>query len=675
MSKGASIRDDLSALGAMAPLRAVYEVGKRTGLHGLALRALARTAKPASLRVIAEFRPAGQVPESAVARCLEDARRILDEGHRTFGIRVPINGPNDWNSVGNTGKSWPAEPYWWQIDIRTDKRLGDVKWTWELGRHRDLVVLARAAFLEPDGPWLDGLAQRLRWWFTATPAERGIHWYSNLEIALRAIAWIQIYALCSTKLPVDVLEDMALHIGRARRHLLVDFPYTASSMRNNHLLGDALGLLAIVAFTGGEPNARLSRIAEKSFHGQVERHMRPDGSMIEDSLSYHRFVMEMLAIKVKLGDRSNSTMGALRGSALHLQRLGVFDGPVPQWGDWDEGRVLASSDSELDLAGSTALSLLLTESASDDQWASDFDEVAWYANAPSAPTATTTPRVKILTTASIPISINGGITRVTAGDWSVWLKCGTGPSHQHADLTHVSARHGDTWVLVDPGTGTYNGELDIRNAFRTSQAHNGLRVGGEEMFVPHRAFRWLTSAKSSAGPAVITDGAVVVWGVHDAYSRLEFGGRVARVVVVTASGLTAIDWREGGHAARLTVALAPGANAIGGRLKVDSDELQLTGLGRAAQSKGASSPFGGFHSTTYGRWEPALWLEESVSGDSPTAWGVHEIDSVDNEACINGDVVTVAGIELNLTFHPREATLRATFSGKTHLLTAGEEPT
>jgi hypothetical protein len=672
MSRLASIRKDLAALGAMAPLRAVYEVGKRTGAHGLALRSLAGTAKPASLRVVAQFRPAVPVPGPAVERCLEDARRILHEGHLAFGIRVPVNGPNDWNSLGDTRKSWPAEPFWWQIDIRTDKRLGDVKWSWELGRHRDLVVLARAAYLDPDGPWLDGLTQRLRWWFTATPAERGIHWYSNLEIALRAIAWIQIYALCSTKLPSDILEEMALHIGQARRHLLVDFPYTASSMRNNHLLGDALGLLAISTFTGAKPESVLSWIAEKSFSGQIERHMRTDGSMIEDSLSYHRFVMEMLAIKVKLGDRSNSTVRALLESALHLQRMGVLDGAVPQWGDWDEGRVLASSGSKLDLAGSTALSLLLTKSASDAQWWSDFDEVAWYADAPTA--AAVLP-ARALATAMSPISSSGGITRVTAGDWNVWLKYGTGPSHQHADLTHVSARHGDTWVLVDPGTGTYNGELDIRNAFRTSRAHNGVRIGGEEMFVPHRAFRWLTSAKTAPGAPLITDGAIVVWSVHDAYSRLEFGGRVARAVVVTASGLTAIDWREGGHEARLTIALAPGAKVVSDRLMVDSEELQLTGLASAAQSKAAASPFGGFHSTTYGRWEPALWLEERISGASPTTWGVHEIGSVEHEASINGEAVTVAGVELHLTFYLGGATLRATLSGKTHHLIAGKERT
>lgn len=665
MSRFQTVMKDLAAQGRFAPLRATYEVSKRSGAQGLALRWLASVAKPDRLQVVAAFRPVQPLPASVVDRCFQDAQRIVEQGHRAFGVRLPVNSSDDWNSLGDTDKRWPGEPFWWQIDIRTDGRLGDVKWTWEVGRHRDLVVLARAAFLDPDGPWLDQLAQRLRWWFKATPAEHGVHWYSNLEIALRAVAWVQVYSLCSNMLPGDVLDEMALHVSRARRHLLVDFPYTASSMRNNHLLGDALGLIAINAFTEGKPHGLLSRIAERSFSGQIARHMRPDGSMIEDSLSYHRFVMEMLVIKVKLGDRSSSTLEALRSAAKHLERVGVLDGAVPQWGDWDEGRVLASSSDELNLAGSTALCLVLTGSASKAEWCSDFDEVAWYSNAPAPAAAADSSAVKPNVGDSISIASNGGMTRVTAGAWNVWLKWGTGTSHQHADLTHVSARLGDTWVLVDPGTGTYNGALSIRNAFRTSRAHNGLRIGGEEMFVPHRAFRWLTSANTYVGAPVITDLAVVVWAMHDAYSRLASGGRVARAVVVTATGLTVIDWREGGHAAKLTVALPPGANVADGHLTVHSDELQLCGLDPAMLTHGVTSPFGGFHSSTYGQWEPAPWLEKSVSGNLPTAWGVHVSGSADNEACIDGEIVRVAGIELGLVFSPTGATLSAAFEGKT----------
>jgi hypothetical protein len=666
----AAVRRDLEALGSGTPVRAAYEVGKRSGAHGLTLRLLAKTARPSPLTVIEEFRPARAVPPAAAARTLEDARLIVEDGHRAFGLRVPVTEPDDWNKLGDTGRRWPGGRYWWQIDIRTDRRIGDVKWTWEIGRHRDLVVLARAAFLEPDARWCGELAQRLRWWFQNSPAERGIHWYSNLEIALRAISWMQIYALCSEQLPRDVLESMSLSVSLSRRHLLVDFPYTVSSMRNNHLLGDALGLLAILRFTGGQAGSRLSRIAEKSFERQLGRHMRADGSMIEDSVCYHRFVMEMLTVKHLLGDHSEATSTALRGSAQHLARLGVLEGEVPQWGDWDEGRVLASSGNALDLAGSTALALVLTGEPAGASWHEDYDEVTWYAPA-SRPGVVPGLRAAPAT-ASTSVVSSGGMTRVSVGEWNVWFKAGTGPSHQHADLTHVSARVGDQWVLVDPGTGTYNGELEIRNAFRTSRAHNGLRILGEEMFLPHRAFRWLSSGTVQSGMAVKTPDTVLVWAVHDAFSRLGERMRLARAVLVTKDGLTIVDWRESDLSAELTVPLPPSAEPGAGTLRVGVADLVLHGLDDARRTQGSDDPFGGSYSGTYGRWEPALWLEKTVAGPGPSTWGVGMANMDQPEVRASDGQVSIGGTVLSLAFREGGASMTVTQDGTTRLYTAGE---
>ncbi|MCO1653880.1 heparinase II/III domain-containing protein [Pseudonocardia humida] len=667
MSRTASIRADLAALGVLAPVRAFYELGKRSGAHGLALRAATRSARPAVLRLVPGFRPSGRVAPAAAGRCIADARQIVELGHRVFGQRIPVRAAEDWNLVGDHGARWPS-PFWWQIDIRTEKRLGDVKWAWELGRHRDIVVLARAAFLQPGEQWEGELARRLRLWFRATPTEHGVHWYSNLEIALRAVAWMQVHALCADVLPQDVRDSMALDVARARRHLLVDFPYTVSSMRNNHLLGDALGLLAIQRFTGGSARSRLSRIAERAFAAQLDRHMRPDGSMIEDSVSYHRFVLEMLTVKHLLGDGSPAVVTAMGGAARHLRRMGALDGPIPQWGDWDEGRVLASSGDALDLAGSTALGLVLSGRSADPRWWSEFDEVAWYAP-PIGDVGATTSAARPPEAAVV---VSGGIARATVGDWDVWLKGGTGPSHQHADLTHVSARFGDRWVLVDPGTGTYNGRLDVRNAFRTSRAHNGLRTRGEEMFVPHRAFRWLTSATVHCGVPVRTRGAVVVWAVHDAYARSEGAGRIARAVVVTADGLTVVDWREDGQDALLTVALAPGTEIVRNELHLaHCPGLVVRGLQGGSAVEGQEQPFAGWHSTTYGQREPATWLERSVSGTAATVWGVARRWSTAHDATVDGDQVTVAGIEMGMEFRPGGASMVVRVGGRTRIHTAG----
>jgi hypothetical protein len=147
--------------------------------------------------------------------------------------------------------------------------------------------------------------------------------------------------------------------------------------------------------------------------------MMPDGSMIEDSLSYHRFVLEMLIVRTLLGNAPDDVLKALRGASRHLAAIGVFDGDVPQYGDWDEGRVLATSGDPLDVAGSAALGLVLSgESVPPD---GDFDELAWYAPAGASASDAIAP-----TSGSTSSAVSGGIAYVRRGPWRIWFKAGGG---------------------------------------------------------------------------------------------------------------------------------------------------------------------------------------------------------------------------------------------------------
>ena len=658
MSRVKTVVRDLVALGPMAPLRAVYEVSKRSGAHGRLLRKAVSGARVRPLHVLPAMLPKGAVSDTVRARTLADAELIRTEGHRVFGHRIPISSSDDWAQLPLTNRTWPTATYWWNIDIRTEARLGDVKWTWELGRHRDLVVLARAIHLDPGDQWEHELNQRLRWWFEATPAEVGIHWYSNLEIALRIIAWTQIYALASTALEADVRESLALHVAQAERHLLADFAYTATSMRNNHLLGDSLGLIAIDRFRGGDGTRRSARLAERCFHGQLRRHMRSDGSMIEDSLSYHRFVLEMLAVKHLLGDRAPETILALRGAANHLLRLGALQGSLPAWGDWDEGRILTSSGNALDVGGSAALGIALADGIC-LHTARDLEEVAWY-----APTSRETrnhdfPRV----------ATSGGISLVRHSDWEVWFKHGTGPSHQHADLTHVSIKWRGNWIIVDPGTGTYNGDLEIRNAFRTDVAHNGLRLAGEEMFVPHRAFRWLSGADCAGSAALTVGDRTILAGLHNAYSRDGLARRIARVLVIDRGSVLCFDCLESPASASITIALAPGivlpephrGKAL---LAVSGQELGIEVPGDVRIAHGRKDPVQGWYSETYGHQTPTSWLISDLPQSGIHIWALGTTDSSRVERTRNGAALTIGLTSIKISFNTSGAALVVTDEGR-----------
>ena len=71
-----------------------------------------------------------------------------------------------------------------------------------------------------------------------------------------------------------------------------------------------------------------------------------------------------------------------------------------------------------------------------------------------------------------------------------------------------------------------------RDYFRSSIAHNVLRLEGQDQLEPYRAFRWTHTACGLVGPPVRIGDALVFWGAHDVYRRLSFLRRIARTVVL-----------------------------------------------------------------------------------------------------------------------------------------------
>jgi hypothetical protein len=638
--------NDLRVLGRAAPVRAAYEASKRSGFHTVLFRSAwppeRTSARPPRLGNAERPGPA------AARRCLDDARLILDEGVRIFGQRVRVGADTQWNTDPLTGRSWPSDQPWWRIDIRSPARLSDVKFVWEAGRHRDLVVLARADRLDPSGPWSAALVERLRAWCRDCPPERGVHWGSSLELALRAIAWSQVLRLGGRRLPADLCAMMERHLLASARHLLLELPYTLSSMRNNHLLGDALGLIVLGRMFPAAGSAdRWVRTGERMFTAQLARHMRDDGSMIEDSLSYHRFVLEMLCVRVMLGGARPDVRVALNRAARYLADLGVFDGEVPQFGDWDEGRVLASSGDPLTVAGSAALGLVLSGERVPAGWYDEYDELAWY-----APTAASTPDGPGTRPAAAVAA--GAIARADRGPWRVWFKVGGGPSHGHADLTSVWIAHDGAWLVSDPGTGTYNGPLAVRNALRTSGAHPVQRPDGRDQLGPHRAFRWLRTARGHLAPPLALADRTVLFGWHDAYRRLDPGLRVGRAVVVGDDHVVILEYVDDPGAARswsMTVPLHPDVDLKDGHAVVGGCAVPLVGLDPRAAVRGRVEPFAGWHSRTYGQWEPATWL--AVRRDRPAPWGFG------TPRCRADEPRVVDGFAYDVRWEPDAATLTA----------------
>lgn len=647
-------RADVRDLGIRLPLRVAVEGAHRFGQpqRFLAHRAASpdRSAPPVPLV------PAGRyatppVGSPARDRLAVEVDRILAGEVRLFDRWWPVGRPGDtvWNADPRTGVAWPLVP-WPSLATEGPKAVADPKWVWELGRLRHLVHLARAVQVgeraDLAGAALDaGLAG----WFAQVPPELGPHWYSNLEVALRACAFDEIVARAGRALAPARRTAVAAVQWQAGRHLVAELPRSLSSHWNNHVLGDALGLSLVGrSFPGARLAALWTRVGDALVRTWAARSIDDQGATVEDSIGYHRFVLDMLVVRIGLGDAPDAVRTGVARMGAALAALGAVVGPVPQIGDWDAGRVLQTTEADGDLAGVVHLAAAVGGSGAGEGIERDAgragdvdrgDESAWYLPPPEPSRASVPVPTKVPTTsAAVAASeteggvVMGRVARIARGDLVVTLKGRLGASHEHADLTSVAVALADTWIVGDPGTAHYNEPLAERDAFRVSAAHAVVRVDGADQLVPGRQFRWQHRAEGWFGPPAVVGDHVVAWCGHDAYRRLDVPVDVVRAVVVGPDRVLVVDvlaphgpgddpsWA-------LTLPLGPDVE-IG---PAGGDALAFTASGRPGRLHLPSSDVtlvregpvvgGGWWSPTYGALEPATRVSCSDVG-RVVAWAV-----------------------------------------------------
>ena len=266
-------------------------------------------------------------------------------------------GEIDWHREPVSGRRWPID-YVERIDrwLWSDRRPGDYKPIWELGRQQYLVTLGQAYWLTGDERYAEACAAHVLSWIRANPYPFGIHWYSALEIGIRLIAWglafqfargSVYFARVAGHAFVRSVYQQATHL---RAHLTRDWPG-----RNNHIIGEA----AALAFVGAlfDELAAASEWRETGLsllESELSRQTHPDGVNREQAIAYHRFVLDFALLLIVLSRR-----GALRRSLVletvakgmleYLMIVAAPDGEFPDLGDADGGRgyaLSACSDAE-----------------------------------------------------------------------------------------------------------------------------------------------------------------------------------------------------------------------------------------------------------------------------------------------------------------------------------------
>jgi hypothetical protein len=441
--------------------------------------------------------------------------------------------PIDWRLEPTTGKRTGLD-HWSQIDYLDPAVAGDKKVTWELNRHAHFVTLGQAYWLTDDERFAEAFILQASSWMDANPPNRGINWTSSLEVAFRSIAWVWALHLFarSPHLSSKFLTRMLKFLVAHGRHIESYLSHYFSP--NTHLTGEALGLLYL-----GTALPELGRANQwrqtglKVLLEQLPIHIRQDGVYFELSSYYHRYTADFYIHLLALAQAGNWALPAEVKEKLslaldYLMWITRPDGTSPLVGDDDGGRLLklsarATDDFRDTLATGAALfgrgdwKFVAGEATAETLWLLGPEWLERYNQIEVA--------LPILRDRAFPYS---GYYVMRDGWWRdsnyVLMDCGPhgvyNCGHAHADaLAFEFAARGSTW-LVDPGTFTYTADVEMRDWFRHTAAHNTATVDGLSQSELAGVFSWKQVASAKAHESIAEKSFAFFEGSHDGYQRL-----------------------------------------------------------------------------------------------------------------------------------------------------------
>lgn len=469
------------------------------------------------------------------------ARKIIERADHCCAYRFDLLGytglqfgyPVDWHLDPVSGLRAPMS-HWSTIPYLDPGAVGDKKITWELNRHQFIVTLGQAYRLTGDERYAETFVKLVSSWMDANPPKRGINWVSSLEVAFRVISWLWAMHLLisSSRLTPSFIGRLLKYLVVQGHHIETYLSYYFSP--NTHLTGEALGLFylgsTLPELSGAE---RWRALGLKILLQQLPVQVREDGVYFEQTSYYHRYTTDFYLHFYLMAHVQGVSLPALVEQKLqllldHLMWISRPDGSSPYVGD-DDGGVLLSLGvrPRNDFRNTLALGAALFKNP---RWkyvaGQEQPELLWLLGPEGIASYDDLESVSPSENAK---SFGTGGYFVMRSDWSdrsSYLLVDCGPhgtmncGHAHADaLSFDYSACGVAWI-VDPGTYTYTGDLQLRNYFRSTPAHNTLTIDDLSQSAPGGPFSWSTIGTSRALNLIETSRWLCFTGQHEGYRRL-----------------------------------------------------------------------------------------------------------------------------------------------------------
>jgi hypothetical protein len=438
--------------------------------------------------------------------------RLLGANEVDLGIAASSGSLLPWHQDVLHDYCWNPRSFYKQIDIPYGR--ADIKVPWELSRCQHLPTLGMAYVATGDPDYAAEIVTQIDDWIDANRPGYGVNWACTMDVAIRAVNWLWAYRLVSdAPLVSDAflirLLASLLHHGR---HIARNIERYEGGITTNHTLADYVGLLYL-----GLLLPELTEASEWAREGHegvlacMRSQVTADGVDYENSIPYHRLVLEMFAGSYVLAGRNGyrfpddyrESLERMFDFVKHYTRP---DGLAPLLGDSDDGRLQILSryfdwppqDHRYLLAFGAALFDRDDLRAAVRDVPGAGEEAAWLLGPGTLKKLSHSPSVAQWP-ASRAFPESGRFVMRHQDHHAIVCTDEVGTAgmgnHKHNDILSFELSVAGMAMIVDPGSFTYTGDLAARDRFRCTGAHNTVVVDGVEQNDFKGAFGMCTDAR------------------------------------------------------------------------------------------------------------------------------------------------------------------------------------
>jgi hypothetical protein len=439
-----------------------------------------------------------------------------------------------WHTDPLHGYAWDARTFYRRIRVPYD--VADIKVPWELSRCQHLPTLGMAFAATGDERYAREAVAQIDDWISCNRPGYGVNWACTMDVAIRAVNWLWTYQLIAGSAALDdrFLTRFLASLAAHGRHISRNIERYEGGITTNHTLADFVGLVYLGLLL---PEFRSAAEWVRTGVAGVVECMRfqvnTDGVDFENSIAYHRLVLEMFAGVYVLCGRAGVDLPADYGASLERMFDFVYhytrpDGLAPLVGDSDDGRLQILAD-YFGWEPQDHRSLLAAGAAIFDRadWAAEvpgyIEEAAWLCGSSAADRVVRASGDDVARESRAFPASGRYVMRhldhfalVSADEVGT---AGLG-NHKHNDIFGFELVVGGAPVAVDPGSFTYTGNLEWRSRFRATAAHNTVVVDRVEQNEPLGAFAMRRDARVEVSEWRSTADYDLLEASHDGYRRL-----------------------------------------------------------------------------------------------------------------------------------------------------------